>query len=118
MDYTAAYTFYEAGEYAKASDIFTKLSIEQPMNADVWQGLASSKQMEGKYLEALYGWAFTSLLAPQDPEAHFHAAECLVSLNQKDEALKALDLSLQHAQKNAYLLDQITVLKESLLHER
>ena len=116
MDYIAAYACYEAGEYAKASDIFTQLSIEQPMNPDVWQGLASSKQMEGKYLEALYGWAFTSLLAPQDPEAHFHAAECLVSLNQKEEALKALDLSLEHARENTSLLDQITVLKEILRH--
>ena len=117
MDYTAAFTFYEAGDYAKASDIFTQLSLEQPLNPDIWQGLAASKQMEGKHLEALYGWAFTSLLAPQDPEAHFHAAECLVSLNQKEEALKALDLSLLHAPDIA-LLDQITVLKESLLHER
>ena len=72
--------------------------------------------MEGKYLEALYGWAFTSLLSPQDPEAHFHAAECLLSLGQKQEALKALHMSLSRAQENSPLRNQIVVLKETLAH--
>lgn len=115
MEYTAAYACYEAGDYAQASDIFTYLSSVEPLNSDIWQGLAASKQMQGKYLEALYGWAFASMLAPEDPEAHFHAAECLASLNQKQEALKALDLSLQHAREDT-LRNQISVLKEALSH--
>ncbi|MBS0616452.1 MAG: tetratricopeptide repeat protein [Verrucomicrobia bacterium] len=115
MDYQAAFACYEAGEYAKASDIFAYLSSLQPMNPDHWQGLAASKQMEGKYFEALFGWSFTSLLSPEDPEAHFHAAECLASLGQKTDALKALELALQKT-SDITLTNQISVLKEALLH--
>ena len=47
MDYTAAYTFYEAGDYGVASDLFTKLTIDEPMNSCVL-GRAGGGQTNGR----------------------------------------------------------------------
>ncbi len=107
---------YEAGNYAEASDFFTQLILSEPFHELYWRGLAGARQMEKKYPEALHAWALVALLADRDPLPHFHAAECFLSLNDKPQALKALDcaqerLSTDHAELRA----KINLLKELYL---
>lgn len=90
MLYETGYSFYEANDWSRAADIFMQLILSDPFEERYWRGLASSRQMESKYRDAVHAWALVALLAEKDPLAHFHAAECLFSLNEKEEAKKAL----------------------------
>jgi len=90
MLYMSGYGLYEAGNYEDAAPLFTRLVLADPFVEKYWRGLASCHQMNRNYTQALHAWALSALLKEQDPWPHFHAAECLLSLNEKEEALKAL----------------------------
>jgi type III secretion system low calcium response chaperone LcrH/SycD len=109
--YATAFGLYEKGDYRGAAQLFTQLVLTDPYSEHYWQGLASSKQMAREYLAAIHAWAMVSLLKETDPLPHFHAAECLLSLDEKDEALKALDAALELAGKNETLQEKINLLK-------
>lgn len=109
--YSSAYSFYQAGDYCGASDLFTRLALCDPFIALYWQGLASAKQMEEKYDEALSAWSLACLLGEGDPLPHFHAAECLLMRGEKEEAVKALNCAKKCASDQA-LLSKINLLVE------
>lgn len=88
--YAASHGLYNQGDYKKAEDLFTQLIISDPYSGKYWKGIASCKQMQKKFEEALYAWSVCALIADPDPFPHFHAAECLISLEKYEEALKAL----------------------------
>jgi hypothetical protein len=67
--------------------------------------------MSGDYMAALHAWSIVALLKEEDPRPHFHAAECFFSLNEKENALKALDLALKLCQDNEHLRNKINLLK-------
>jgi type III secretion system low calcium response chaperone LcrH/SycD len=91
--YTLGYELYEAGRYKDAASIFTRLVLTEPMEESFWRGLASSRQMQRKFEEALHAWSLVALLAERDPMPHFHAAECFFALHDPEEAEKALRLA-------------------------
>lgn len=93
--YATAFALYERGAYRKASPLFTKLVLANPFSCTYWRALASSKQMGREYEAALHAWALVALLAPEDPLPHFHAAECLFALGEREEAKRALLASSQ-----------------------
>jgi type III secretion system low calcium response chaperone LcrH/SycD len=99
MLYSSGYGLYEAGNYEEATHLFTRLVLADPFMETYWRGLASCHQMTRNYEKALYAWALSSLLQEQDPWPHFHAAECLLSLNEKEEALKALNAAAERLKK-------------------
>lgn len=109
--YATAYGLYEKGDYRGAAQLFTQLVLTDPYSEHYWQGLASSKQMTQDYLAAVHAWAMLALLREHDPLPHFHAAECFLSLDEKEEALKALDAALALAGKNDPLCEKIHLLK-------
>ena len=111
--YAMGYQCYENGIYTTASQFFTKLILCNPFEEKYWRGLASSQQMLTAYLDALHAWSQCALLAVEDPLPHFHAAECLFSLNEKQDALKALSAaeSLLPPDENI-LKNKIMILKQ------
>lgn len=111
--YQASYTFYQAGNYARAADLFLQLAREAPFEKEYWKGLASCQQMQGKYDDALHAWSLAALLCEEDPMPHFHAAECLLSQNNKEEALKALFLAEKKTGLSGQIRSKITLLKEA-----
>lgn len=112
--YAAAFGLYEKGDYARASDLFTHLVLRSPFDAKFWLGLASARQMDKKYQESLHAWAIVAFLKMEDPMPHFHAAECLLSLQQNEEALKALRCAENNLTANdaSGLKEKITLLRE------
>ncbi|MGD0664257.1 MAG: hypothetical protein ABSA17_00815 [Rhabdochlamydiaceae bacterium] len=98
MDHQAIYTDalqeYEMGNYDKAHDLFSLLSIELPTQPEVWSGLAACSQVLKYYPEALMSWSMAALLDEHDPAPHFHAAECLFAQGDKTDALKAVRIAL------------------------
>lgn len=109
--YATAFGLYEKGDYRGASQLFTQLIVTDPFSEHYWQGLASSKQMSRDYLAAVHAWSMVALLKEGDPLPHFHAAECFLSLDEKEDALKALDTALALCQNDERLCSKIHLLK-------
>lgn len=109
--YSLADGLYRHGDYAKAKEIFQQLILSKPLDPKHWFGLASVLQMEKQYERALTAWSMTATMS-DDAAAHFHAAECLISLGEAAQAEKALEA----AEKNASgeLKQKIIRLKEVL----
>jgi type III secretion system low calcium response chaperone LcrH/SycD len=91
--YAIAFGNYERAEYEKAADIFTHLLLHDPKDIRFWKGLGAAKQMNKDYSGALHAWGVYALLSGHSCEGHYHAAECYVSLGEKQEAKKALTLA-------------------------
>lgn len=108
--YAIAFGLYEKGDYRGAAQLFTQLVLTDPFSEHYWQGLASSRQMAREYLAAVHAWSLVALLKEKDPLPHFHAAECLLSLDDKEEALKALDAALEFCNDDR-LREKINLLK-------
>lgn len=112
--YGAAFAKYQVGEYGSAADFFTQLVMHDPYDIRFWKGLASSLQMKKEYKGALRAWAIFALLSRHDPAGHFHAAECFLSLDDKEEAKKALALAKTYLNKSDVLHHKIEQLIERL----
>ena len=115
--YKTAYLAYEEGQYSQAADLFAYLIALSPSQYDFWKGFAASEQMNQHYESALRGWVFAALLSPEDPLPHVHAAQCLISLNQKEDAAKAIHLALKKTPLDRKLMiSQLQSLRETLHH--
>jgi len=88
--YTTAYHLYEQGDFVSSAQLFTHLIYSDTFSTRYWQGLAASKQMHKDYAAALNAWSMAALLHENDPWPHYHAAECLLSQGEIEEACKAL----------------------------
>jgi type III secretion system low calcium response chaperone LcrH/SycD len=111
--YQAAYYLYERGDYPVAMQYFGKLVFANPLNETYWRGLASTQQMQKQYAAAADAWSAVALLADQDPAAPFHVAECLISLNEWDDALIALNRAESLLDENPPLRDKIILLRKA-----
>ncbi len=107
--YAIAYGLYDKGDYRGSAQLFTQLALTDPFCEHYWRGLASSKQMAREYLAAIHAWGLVALLNEETPEPHFHAAECLLSLEEKEDALKALNRALELC-KDETLREKINLL--------
>ncbi len=104
--HTLAHSLYEIGDYKQAKAIFQQLILSHPMEQKFWLGLASALQMEKNYSRALTAWGMAALINDADPLPHFHAAECLLSMGDKNEAMKALKSAKERLSKNHSHLEQ------------
>jgi type III secretion system low calcium response chaperone LcrH/SycD len=109
--YAVAFEHYELGNYRVAAQLFTQLVLTNPFSEHYWHGLASAKQMAREYEAALHAWGLLALLREGDPLIHFHAAECLLALHDKEEGAKAVQAALELC-KDGELLEQINALKK------
>lgn len=108
--YAIAFEHYEQGNYRVAAQLFTQLVLTDPFSEHYWEGLAGAKQMAREYHAAMHAWGLVALLREGDPLPHFHAAECLLALDDKEEGLKALDAALSFSKDDA-LCEKINLLK-------
>ncbi len=99
--YAAAYGMYRVNDLAKAAGIFTYLLSQFPFEQRFWKGLAATRQMQKEYRSALRAWGAFALLSSHDRDAHFHAAECYLSLGEIEEAKKALACA-KHFDKSSH----------------
>jgi|GEM_PF-799712 len=116
--YSTAYIHYQEDHFLEACTGFRWLTLLNPFIVKYWMGLAASLQLLEKYEKALHAYAVAALLDSENPYPHFHAYECYVDLDNKEEAEKALDLSyMRTIGKDAYrdLQEEIKVLKKEWL---
>lgn len=110
--YAMAYGLYQTGDYEKSEQFFIHLVLNDPFDKRFWKGVASARQMQKKYQEALHSWSILCFFDEKDPLPHFHASECLFSLQQPEEALKALNCSERLLDPDHPLKEKITQLKQ------
>lgn len=91
--YGEAYGLYLQENYKRAAQIYTTLVYSNPFNIRFWKGLAASEQMQNRSEAALHAWSIVAILDEKDPQPHVHAAECLLQMDQYEEAQKALALA-------------------------
>jgi secretion system chaperone SscA len=98
--YGFAYHFYDTGKYSDASALFQMLAAIKKEDRRIWKGLGASLQMEKRYLEAIDAYGMAAILDEkrEDPEVHYHAAECLFSVGDKVRALKAITSAIHLAE--------------------
>ena len=84
---------YEAGHYDKATPLFQTVATFCPLEYKNWFGLGACLQMEARYEEALTAWSVAASMQ-EEADPYVHAAECFLSLQQKDQALNALSIAL------------------------
>jgi len=110
--YAAAYGMYEVGDYEQSASLFTQLVLTDPVELRFWKGLASSRQMNRQYPEALHAWSIVCLMSKDQPSSHFHAAECYLSMGDYGEATKALKSAERNLGKSDPLSEKIAELKK------
>jgi len=111
--YSVAYTLYQAGDYKEAIIVFQRLVSHDPLTVKNWMGLAASLQMEKDYEESLKAWAMASIISPNDPLPHYHAAECYLELGNEVEGKKAMSetRSLIKKEEQFYLFNKLESLE-------
>jgi type III secretion system low calcium response chaperone LcrH/SycD len=110
--YAYAFSFYQNSHWTDSVHMFRILCTKKPMEPRYWFGLAASLQEKGDFIESLHAWAMVALLKKEDPFPHFHAAECYVSLNELQEAKKALRETDERINETHPLKERIALLKE------
>jgi len=110
--YELGFNLYQVGDYKKGEEIFKRLVIACPLEKNHWRGLGSCLQMQQKYEEALVSWSMCTIVDPQNPLPHFHAAECLFSLDQLDDALQALKAAENRDNEKTFV-GKISALKQT-----
>lgn len=110
--YSLGFSLYGAGNYKESADVFEVLCAQWPLEPKHWFALASSRQENTEYDKALHAWAMAAILKSEDPYPHFHAAECCLSLNQKEEADLALASAHTRSCENPALQDKIALLRQ------
>lgn len=113
--YAFGYGFYQNGKFDKSIHFFRFLTLIDMHTRKHWMGLGASYQMDKQYERALQCFGYAAILNPNDLYAHFYAAECFLSLNQKEEANKALNsaekLGKHSPNDNASILSKIALMK-------
>lgn len=88
--YAFGFAHYGAGNWSEAARVFQVLCTRRPLEPKYWFALGATLQEGKSYEDALHSWAMAALLKKGDPYPHFHAAECCISLEMKEDAAKAL----------------------------
>jgi len=109
--YTDAKSYYENGHLILAKEKFVDLIMQDPFTWEFWYSLGAIYQLEKNFIQAIASYNMAIVLNTNCAEIYFHLAECLLSMEDKKNALMTLDL----AKKNCFdanLKDKILILKE------
>lgn len=114
--YSLGFSLYQSNDLDRAEVIFRRLVVADSLERKHWWAFGAVLQARRKYEQALTAWSMCCLLDDEDPECHFHAAECFLSLDHKEEALKALETAKNRCEENHPELQKKITLLEELWH--
>ncbi len=88
--YAIAYQFYTTKKYDKAVNVFTLLSLYDPLNTNYWEGLGAACKGLGDYSRAAVAYYTLTQLRSTQMNYLFMLAECLFHINQIEGATNCL----------------------------
>lgn len=97
--YGMAHQMYSSGNFEQASHVFRVLTFLDATKKRNWMGLGASLQMLKQYGEAVDMYGIAGLMEENDPYIHFHAAECLFLMGEKEKGRIALNSAEMMAEK-------------------
>ena len=114
--YGMGHQMYTTGAYGQASHIFRVLTLLDAGRKRNWMTLASSLQMTKQFEEAVEMYSIAGLMDENDPYVHFHAAECLYLVGDKDRGIMALNSAEEIAAgqqvKDINLINRLALFKQ------
>ena len=94
--------FYNKGFYNQAKELFIELTTKDPLKEEFWFSLAATYQMQKEYLLASSSYLRALILKPHDAKIYFHIAECMLSLDEKQNALSMLEMAYSYCNDLAF----------------
>lgn len=89
--YSLGFNFYNTGRVDDAEKVFKFLVLFDHMNPKYWIGMGAVQQVQRNFKGAVTSYAFASFLDLEDPKPQYHAAECYLAMDDKTNALSALE---------------------------
>jgi type III secretion system low calcium response chaperone LcrH/SycD len=112
--YVTAYNLFQKQEYEKAADAFIFLTTLNPYVHNYWLGLGMSEQLNESYHSGLLAYAMAILTDMQNPLPHYHSAKCYLGINEKENAIAALETALELAGESVSHIDLLDNIKRTL----
>lgn len=116
--YSAAYHLLSRKQYVDAANGFLFLVTLNPYVEEYWIGLGMATQQYGDYDMAMNAYEMAAIVHVESPVPYFYLAKCLFAMHDRESALEALDLALEHAgnfPQYAELKRQAILAKKTLL---
>jgi tetratricopeptide (TPR) repeat protein len=89
--YALAHAAYSVEDYAQAEALFQGMVLFASADPRGWLGLAGACEAQGKWADAVRGYAVVMGLNPNDPVAPFRSGVCLMSLGLPEQARGAFE---------------------------
>lgn len=109
--YDQAYRLYNTGSFYNASTMFRILVEIDPLKQDYVMGLASCFHMMKRYKPAMEVYQTAGVLDPYNPLPFYHAADCLMQLDDSISAISFLEMAVERSASN----EEYRTLKETAL---
>lgn len=109
--YDQAYRLYNTGSFYNASTMFRILMGINPLKQEYVMGLASCFHMMKQYQPAMKIYQIAGVLDPYSPLPFYHAADCLMQLDDPITALSFLEMAVERSSSN----EEYQTLKETAL---
>lgn len=104
--------FYKAGcklfghkRYVDAANAFLYLVTLNSYNYDYWLGLGMATQMCRDFDSAIDAYEMAAICELDNPVPYFYLAKCFFSINDRDNAMNALDLALEYSEESDEFLE-------------
>lgn len=98
--YDQAYRLYSAGNFYNASTLFRILVEINPLKQEYIMGLASCFHMMKQYGPAVKIYHIAGVLDPHSPLPFYHAADCLMQLDDPVTAISFLEMAVERSSSN------------------
>ncbi len=95
--YEASYQLFENGHYTSAASAFLFLLTLNLTNPEYWLGLGMATQKCGQYEDAINAYEMAAYYKLDSPVPYFYLAKCLFAVQDRSNALQALDLAVEFA---------------------
>lgn len=92
--YAIAYNYYQKNKYEDAKKLFTLLCNYDPLKYKYWEGVSATARLLNQPQEAIMAYGALLQLQPMKISYYNELAECLLKLNQKDNAKQCCEAVL------------------------
>jgi hypothetical protein len=90
--YGVGYSLYESQHFEDASRLFEFLVLHQPKEPRYLFAYASSLQMCGDYVNAVWMYVCVLMSSTNDLRPYLYIAQCFFALGMKDQGIETLDV--------------------------
>lgn len=98
--YTAAQHLFENKRYQEAANAFLFLVTLNSYNYEYWLGLGMSTQLCRNFEAAIDAYEMAVICELDNPVPYFYLSKCFYAINDKENALNAIDLAIEYSEEN------------------